>query len=187
MWCLLYGGPIRLIMFLAGILVHELVDRQGVKIDTGLAVAGFATALVAAGFLNAYESSGVWKVRSFQPGELVQVWLLFVGFLLVCGNCFGGHRSALARLFEWRPVRWLGNMSYSYYLIHALGIKAVLLVATKLIPHLTLGPIALAALLLVAFAASLIGPIVLFVFIERPLSLSAANRVRAVAPAIAGK
>lgn len=183
LWCWFYGGPIRLVMFLAGIVMHEFVDRRGGRVGAGAAVAGTVLALAAAAGLNAYETSGVWKVRPFQGAEFVQVGLLCAGYFLLCAHCIGGARSRVVRLFEWTPLRWLGNMSYSYYLLHALGIKAWLLVLTKAVPGFAPGPWALVAWLPVVFALSLLAPVVLFLLVERPFSLARPAGRRGAIPA----
>ena len=44
------------------------------------------------------------------------------------GAAFGGA-GPLAAGLAWKPLRWLGNLSYSYYLAHGLGLHAVALAA----------------------------------------------------------
>jgi len=171
-WCARYGGPVRLIMFLAGILTYEWVEQLERRIDARLAALGLTIALAAAGLLDAYEKSGVWHVRAGEPRELLQVGLLFVGYFLLCACCFSHDRNFFVRVFSWRPLRWLGNMSYSYYLIHALGVKALLLGMGVLFPAVALSGVAFVAFLPLAFICSLIGPLALFLLVERPYSLA---------------
>jgi peptidoglycan/LPS O-acetylase OafA/YrhL len=49
--------------------------------------------------------------------------VLFAGFSIFVYCCLNATGS-LKRVFSWTPVRWLGNMSYSYYLVHGLTLKA---------------------------------------------------------------
>jgi peptidoglycan/LPS O-acetylase OafA/YrhL len=49
--------------------------------------------------------------------------VLFAGFSIFVYCCLNAAGS-LKRVFSWKPLRWLGNMSYSYYLVHGLTLKA---------------------------------------------------------------
>ena len=101
-------------------------------------------------------------------------------FFALCAACFNG--SAADRVFRWTPLRWLGNMSYSYYLLHGLT-----LIPLSLLAHRWFGssmPAGLSWLLLApVFALSLLPPFLLFVFVERPFSL---RPIKAGARAAAG-
>lgn len=70
----------------------------------------------------------------------------------------------------WTPLRWLGNMSYSYYLVHGFVVRAAMVALGHLLPGGL--PVAVFWLLLpVVFAATLAGSAVLFIGVERPVSL----------------
>ena len=60
-------------------------------------------------------TSFIEKVKQAQPAltPVAHPWLA----------CFRAE-GPLYRAFAWTPLRWLGNMSYSYYLIHGLALKA---------------------------------------------------------------
>jgi exopolysaccharide production protein ExoZ len=64
-------------------------------------------------------------------------------------------------------MRRLGNMSYSYYLIHGLALKAAFMVLPSSQMFLVLLPL--------AFALTLIPSMALFLLVERPLSLAPAK------------
>ena len=49
-----------------------------------------------------------------------------------CGFCFHGG-GLLSRALSWRPLRALGNMSYSFYLVHGLAVGFVKQVVRRLI------------------------------------------------------
>src|SRR5204863_9251023 len=51
---------------------------------------------------------------------------MILGFGLFALTCFGA-RGPLYRWFSWTPLRWAGNISYSYYLIHGLTLQGVAL------------------------------------------------------------
>ena len=91
----------------------------------------------------------------------------------------------LNRTFTWTPIRWLGNMSYSYYLIHGLALKAVgfaialsgLRIGGAVISYFVLLPI--------AFAATWTAATLLFVLVEKPFSIRARKPTPAVKVAAA--
>lgn len=155
------NGHVRMIMFMSGMLVHEAIQSRRVSPPAD-AVAAW---VLAAGLLS-----------SLLPAAgHVKSALLFISFYLVCMNCFLRPQGWPARMFCWTPLRWLGNMSYSYYLLHGLALKALFM----LLPQpagLTGHPLALFVLLLpLAFALTLLASAGLYLLVERPLSLSASR------------
>ena len=93
--------------------------------------------------------------------------------------------SWLPRAFSWTPLRWLGNMSYSYYLIHGLTLKAAFKVVAVILPATAGGAWVFWALLAPAFGLTLLTSAALFLAVEQPLSLapSAARAARRSAAA----
>jgi peptidoglycan/LPS O-acetylase OafA/YrhL len=83
----------------------------------------------------------------------------------------------LKRLFIWQPLRYLGNMSYSYYLIHGVTAHAVALIWAAVVRHHLSMVAAFVTALPIAFGATWLTATVLFVGIEKPFSLSS-TRVR---------
>ncbi|MEO7494787.1 MAG: acyltransferase [Massilia sp.] len=163
--CSIYEGPIRLIMFIAGILLYEALPRH-------------AGAAPRSGFAFAALLAGLWSsaLPFFGAGALaVKMLILFGTFFIVCFCCFSRPRSALARGFSWAPLRWLGNMSYSYYLLHGLALKAGFLLLAKAAPATPNGALVLAMLPLM-FLLTLLVSGVLFLLVERPFSLAPAGR-----------
>ena len=117
-------------------------------------------------------------------GAALDALSLCLGFFLLCLACFRAPQAPLARLFSWSPLRWLGNMSYSYYLIHGLALKAAFLAMSVLMPGAAFGSWFFWALMPVMFALTLLPSAALFLAVERPFSLApGAPRPRdAVAP-----
>jgi peptidoglycan/LPS O-acetylase OafA/YrhL len=111
----------------------------------------------------------------------LKIAILFVAFFIVCFNCFAVPDGWLARTFSWTPVRWLGNMSYSYYLLHGLTLRAAFLVLATVVPATPHGPFFFVTLLPVMFAITLLPTTALFLLIERPFSL-VRRRARVPAP-----
>jgi exopolysaccharide production protein ExoZ len=162
------SAPIRMAPFFAGMLLVELGEGFGVPgwLGLGAPIAAFLATIV-------------FHVPLPAPAA---EWLHTIAFMLLCAACFRGGNSAAA-LFAWAPMRWLGNMSYSYYLIHGFVVKAAVEVVARVI-----GPVApngeFWLLLLPVFAMSLFPAAALFIGIEKPFSLQPANsrdRVASVA------
>lgn len=161
------GGHVRLVMFVAGILLHETIEARWLRVPPS-AVACAALAIGLGSRLVALE--GTW-------GKAIKLVVLFLAFFLLCQTCFCNPAGWLGRCFSWTPMRWLGNMSYSYYLLHALALKgAVFLLATVHPPSVSCGAAEFWVLLLPLFALSVSASMVLFLAVERPLSLSSPRR-----------
>ena len=156
------GAPLRMLMFFAGMLLHEAVASRAVR-PPGSDVAALALALGLFG--SALDGIGYLKTG-----------ILFAAFLVLCLDCFLNSRGRMARIFSWTPLRWLGNMSYSYYLLHGLVLKAVFL----LLGHMTMsgayGAMAYIIMLPLCFGVTVLGSVVLFLAVERPLSLQPTAR-----------
>lgn len=174
LWCsTVHDGSndVRMIMFMAGMLVHEAINSRQARAPSGamaacILVAGLGSILLP---LTGYVKFG----------------LLFASFYLVCMNCFVRPHEVLGRVFSWTPLRWLGNMSYSYYLLHGLTLKVLFMVISKthVLAHY---PVPMFWLLLpVFFALTLCAAAGLFLLIEKPLSLEAGAHRQPVAKRIA--
>lgn len=96
--------------------------------------------------------------------------------------CIAGE-GGLRKVFGFTPLRWLGNMSYSYYLLHALVIRALGEVVLRLADGTVDGEIrtvpaahqaawAYPAFILPVYAFTLVTAFALFVTVEKPYSLS---------------
>jgi peptidoglycan/LPS O-acetylase OafA/YrhL len=162
----LNGGPIRLIMFIAGIVLYEAINNTELSASStaGLCalIAGLACAL--------------WSVMDDPAGEVLKVVVLFAAFFVFCLACFRTQRAWLPAAFSWTPLRWLGNMSYSYYLMHGLALKGAFLALSRILPPTGRESVLHWVLLLPMLALTLIPSAALFLMIERPFSLSRASR-----------
>lgn len=156
------GGHVRFAMFVAGVLVYELESR--VKLSKK-----HWDVLGAAGLLLALASPAL--VQGLNLGGPVKFSLLALSFLLVCLACFRGQ-ARLARLFSWTPLRWLGNASYSYYLIHGLVLKALFMGLAYWLPPDGATPAVFWWGLPLMFGATLMVAALLFCGIEKPFSLN---------------
>lgn len=159
-----WGGHIQLVMFLSGALLHEVMQQR-----TRAAPASWHGALALAGGLLV-----TLAVLPGHAGRAVEAMVLFVAFFVLCLSCFRNPGGWLGRAFSWTPLRWLGNMSYSYYLLHGLALKAGFLALSLLVPTSANGHLVFWLSLIPLFALTLLASAVLFLVIERPLSLATA-------------
>lgn len=166
-WQHLEGGDLRWIMFLSGALLFETADKLAGKI------ADIAAPLaLLSGFYLTYTLRGVDGT-----GPL-RIWILFAAFYLLCLGCFTG-RGLATRAACWAPLRLLGNMSYSYYLIHGLTLLPVFAALNRAFPQVG-GAALFWALLPLAFAATLVPSAALFLAVEKRYSLNPRSRDKAV-------
>ncbi|MBI1398350.1 MAG: acyltransferase family protein [Betaproteobacteria bacterium] len=171
-YCYVWGGPIRMLMFVAGIFVYESIKSDALKwLGSSeafiLAIGGMAVSLLP---------------LSGAIGTVTKVLALCIAFY-ACGlACIGRPAGWLPRSMSWKPVRWLGNMSYSYYLLHGLTLKACFLLLGGLVPMSLKGSWLFWVLLPPMFCLTLAPTAALYLTVERPFSLSPSRR-RLVEPA----
>lgn len=150
-----FAPPLVAVPFLAGMLLLELGEMRMPAIPGGLALAAGAASLLFG--------------RHVEPLPIVLEWMETLALTLLCAAAFRGGNT-VARLFSADPIRWLGNMSYSYYLLHGIVVVAAFRGLGWLV-----GPgcpgWAFWALLPALFAASVAASLVLFLAVERPFSL----------------
>jgi peptidoglycan/LPS O-acetylase OafA/YrhL len=160
---------IRMNMFMAGMLVHEAIHGRRMRALPGRAAAG----VLAAGLLG-----------SLLPVDAhLKSVLLFASCFLTCMHCFLRPQGGLARAFSWTPLRWLGNMSYSYYLLHGLTLKALFMLLPPPAALAGHGAALFFLALPVFFVVTLFTSAGLFLLVERPLSL----RVPAMTVGVIGR
>ena len=152
-------APTQLIMFGFGMLAYEAVQaRRGVGPWPALVAAGLA--LGAAAALD--PDGGLRVLRFVLIGGASYVFTL---------GALGRPDGWLARGLAWTPLRWFGNMSYSYYLIHGLALNALAWAVGTLVGGGSYGVVVHLLALPLAFAVTLVPGALLFLAIERPLSL----------------
>lgn len=163
----------RMGMFICGMLLVEAMPalhalaRRGAWLD--------AAALLAV--------PGAMAVLLSGTGGTAPYLAVFIAGFLLCGAAFAGA-GWLARALAVRPLRWLGNMSYSYYLLHGFMLDLLFRSLRILVPGLReLGEAAWWALLPAAFLVTLAGSAALFLLVERPFSILPAGTVRQPTPA----
>ena len=161
-WYVLAPAAPRMLMFIAGILLYEAIHTLNLwpRISHRTEWLMIGATLIAFTLIGVVDADG----RGDLPRLLVS-YLAFAPLIFACFRASGPIYTA----FSWTPLRWLGNMSYSYYLIHALTITAAAMVVGKVIP--SGGPLLYWAFMLPVFAATLVTSTLLFMLVEKPFSL----------------
>lgn len=154
-----YGGHIRLLMFISGILLFEVTEHKKIGDIPPVGLPALAFAIASVILLNAFEVNGWWQFA-----------LLFILFFVFCLDCFSSD-GLTNRMFKFSPMRWLGNMSYSYYLIHGLALKFMFMVLATVYAQKGADDWIFWVGLPVAFIVTLVPSAFLFIFIEKPYSL----------------
>ncbi len=151
----LFASPLPALPFLFGMLLFEAEDAGAWSVP-GMPALGAGLAAL---------TIGHW----FAPSPLGRTLMETLALSLLCSAAYRGNNIAAA-LLSTEKLRWFGNMSYSYYLMHGLVVLAVFKAGALLFAPLW--PAWTAWLLAVPiFAASLLAGFVLFAVVERPISL----------------
>ncbi len=179
------GSYVRFTLFLAGMAVEEILtsSRPERLLTRPVEWLLFISAGFAFGVLVLTESRTVGLPIHESP----QYAAVRAALLVAAYTCLAlltlRSGSLLSRLFSNTPLRWTGNISYSFYLIHGFVLNAVALVVAHLSgvkanPHL-----AAPVLFVLAWAAAFATTTILFLAVEKPWSLRPRSK-RAPSPAI---
>ncbi len=169
----LVGYP-RMSMFTGGMLLFELVStldiqrhipRWGEYAITCL----YAVALIAIGRTRMLQGSLLSPRHNDGLVFGLILWFTTTAFVYYSIN----YPGFLKGWFSWTPLRWLGNMSYSYYLLHGLVLHGVWFAFRVVYPGGIHSVLLIWAILPVAFAATVCCSAILYLAVERPLSLDA--------------
>jgi peptidoglycan/LPS O-acetylase OafA/YrhL len=160
--------PVHFLLFIAGILLCEALGSLSWRPGDAVATVAFAVALLAAGLpLEQAITYALCKL------------LIAMAFVIVCLEVFREPAGDLTRALSWTPLRWFGNMSYSYYLIHGLALNGLVWLAGMVLrPDESVDLALYLALAPLAFAVTLPPAVVLYLAVERPFSLRRPPRPR---------
>lgn len=166
---------VRLVMFVSGILLFETLSSLRVPRELPTWADYAALALLVAAFAAVYLAAGPPEHLHLSPTvtsrqAAARYVVLSAAFFLLTLASFN-PRGFLRRFFTWTPMRWLGNMSYSFYLIHGATLKGLALLLALVVPPTGDRPQVFLLMLLVSFAASWVTSTLLFRFVEKPYSL----------------
>ncbi|OBV38164.1 acyltransferase family protein [Janthinobacterium psychrotolerans] len=167
-----FGGPARMLLFIAGIFVHEAMAGPVRHVPGTLLASG---AVLAA-----------WTMLLLPLALWLKLAALCGAFFLLCFSCLRQPDSLLAQALCWTPLRWLGNISYSYYLIHGLALKAAFMALALLVAPHPHGAGFFMVMLAPMLAATLPPAVLLYLLVERPCSLAPAPANACVLPAAHG-
>ncbi|MEO6655262.1 MAG: acyltransferase [Pyrinomonadaceae bacterium] len=167
--------PFRMIMFISGVLLYETMHVGCVRIEREPRSDRWVIIFVLITFPLIYALS---DGEAFLPFGLednlaqhLRIVVLSVGFFFLSLACFS-YKSTLSRVFAWTPLRWLGNISYSYYLIHGLTIQSLSMIVVNAINGRTFAPIMFWLVLPVVFGITLTTSALLFILVEKRFSLT---------------
>jgi exopolysaccharide production protein ExoZ len=177
------GGHARAALFVAGILVWEAVDAArtrdrppGWRVEA----AGILLFVLLIAVTVLFDGTNSTLIPS--SGAVWGPALSALGCGVLAYAALAG-RGPVAAVFAWAPLRWLGNLSYSFYLIHSVALRAVIEVLRRLMPAADgPAPWLLAALIPVTFLAAATAALVLFETVERPFSLTRRRSVKPPMP-----
>lgn len=177
-------GCAQLLLFLGGVLARELTHlrpwrpgRWAERFALAVLVLMFPLVYVLAAppaWTPAWDAVDAWGDASI-PVVLV---VLIGGVVAVLVRATG----LLRRVFEWAPLRRLGEISFSYYLLHALTLKFFAMALAAVAVPAGADPLLFWSVLPMAFAATVATSALLFVAVERPLSLPLRRRAPPCAP-----
>ncbi len=161
----------RIAMFATGILLAELSPRYAGR-NTGplmdfVGGTAFLLVLPTAGVLL----EQIWLHGARAPwAPTLYILVMSAAALPLCLGSFYG-RGLLNRFFSLTPLRLLGNMSYTYYLIHGVTLMGFFLVFRRLVPATSVSAAWFWIALVPAFLTTAIVAGTLFVLIERRFSI----------------
>ena len=165
-------GHQRLAMFLGGILLFELV--QSLHVELRLPVWG--EVLIAALYGICLVWIGAARMQEWSLlSSRTTIGLVTGAALYVATTVFAGYTifyaGFLQKAFSWTPLRWLGNMSYSYYLLHGLVLQGEWLILSKFRQAPFGSVVSVLILLQISLAATIVLSALLFWTVEKPFSL----------------
>lgn len=160
----------RAVYLVVGILVYETLrapanklSKQGELRSLAAFIAGFALLFL----MNANRLSFLPYVESLRS----VYWHVFMGAGLYCfGRYCIGFEGFIKSFFSCRPLRSLGQIGYSFYLIHGLTLKAFALVAALLLPPSYHSAGLFWSSAAIAYLAALVASTLTFVFVEQNLN-----------------
>lgn len=166
-----FAGMQRLQMFVVGIIIYELSQIQDFTRWLNTTGECFATLVFFFGLTCAYflfvATSQLIASRSF--GRYLAFPLMSASFFFF-GLYALLYPGFLRTALMWAPFRLLGRVSYSYYLIHGLTLKALALVLI-IISVRWMGATVFWMVSAVGFVLTCLTASLLYLIVEEPLSL----------------
>lgn len=173
----------RLTMFLGGILLYEV--SQGMEFKKGPAkkpwIDWLSLTLLVAGLASfTLLGESRWMLGDTVLADIPPYFKFVIlngVFVLLVHRCIFASGTA-ARLFAFRPLRWLGNMSYTYYLMHSLGLHFFFRALPIVAPSLEGSVLIYVGLIPLALIATIVASLPVYMLIEYPFSLKPSTAAR---------
>lgn len=184
-YCLSISGRLlRMLLFISGIILYELMNSYKMwkslsKSNEWLAIVGFVFIVlpiiyifdiqhdILPEFFGTVEDTRHYRVITLAA----TVWF----FLLAC---FRSTNGILHRILTWRPLIWIGNVSFSLFLAHSLVLNFFELALKKIIPQQPTTPLLFWFILPIAYSMAFIAATVLYVTVEKPFSLEKMKSIK---------
>lgn len=163
---------IRISMFIAGIILYDLINAVNFynnppKFSSMIAILMFFVSIISFGEINSDRYSLIYPANfNSQFTAMIILFFSFIFFIIS-----GLHETRLSKILSFSPLRYLGNMSYSYYLIHGITIKFVGLILSYLLSNYLLSGLELWIMMPAVFFITLISSTILFILVEKPFSI----------------
>ena len=149
------GTPVRAVSLLGGMLLTEAHLANLRPVRPSLALLAVGLAMVA---------SIVVPLTPWASALLLTLGYTARTSAALCGD------GRLSACLTWRYLRWFGNMSYSFYLMHGFVVIAILRALFHFLGKAQANTAFLAAIV-PTFAAAICAGALLFLLVEKPLSL----------------
>jgi exopolysaccharide production protein ExoZ len=153
----------RLVMFIAGIVVYELIKFHDLTF--------LKNRTVVASFVGLILLTVPTYKFLLDQNSYANIPTLFVGFGMLLLMAFQ-NGTIFQKVFSLSLIRWLGNVSYSYYLIHGLTLKAMIKFLTVMCPSWLTPRFCFWVWLPLAFLLTFVSSTILFILVEKPFSLT---------------
>lgn len=97
---------------------------------------GMATLVELAAMLSLAIAIGVNVCTTWvKPWEDVLIWLLPQGAILLALALLDGHEGAIGRMLLWKPLQWLGSISFEVYVLQFVAFHLFSFVISPLAGH----------------------------------------------------
>jgi exopolysaccharide production protein ExoZ len=149
-------------MFIAGILLYDSSSLY----DSRWSSPWFGAIFFAIGL------GSVLFVSTSTGMAVLKTAFLGLCFYCVCLSSFSTRSSWLNRALSWPPLRWWGNISYSYYLVHGLALKAGFLCLSLALPKLSIAIWQILPLGIFMLFMTIVSSLIVYLLVEYPYSLS---------------
>ncbi len=151
---------IKMTLFLSGMIVYEMYSAgKNFSWNNSLIILPLTFALML-----------ILRHHFYFDYAVPVTFTMFILYGLICLDVFHG-KSQLGAFFKVNYMRWFGNMSYSYYLMHGITLKFLFLVLAQFVQPNQLDTWVFYSLFIPFFAITAISSALLFIFVEKPMSL----------------